>query len=206
MPNQNNSDVLQSLTYVPPVTQYNGVLILLREPNDPQKKKKPEYLRDNALWFRDVIAGKCLSDEWKDSAYRNRAISRYGNRFREMLKAIDSTETLRLESVVFGNINIEGGGDFVGVNYGKTDKAKRLEDILRALSTCGYTTRHAFVCLDLFQLIIKEKDTDLLKNEGFIYSNGKRMSKAVRGEIVYYEMLHPSRSPRIMYDFVSSIK
>lgn len=185
------------LAYVPPLEQYNGILILLREPNDPNKKTVNAYLEGNAEWFQDVINGR-PSPKYIDNKMRNKSIPRYGNRFREMLLSIEENQHLLLCDVIYGNLSAHGGNNAVGDQYWRIKKISRLNMILSELTIKGYNPKNVFVCQDLFKLIVSQKDTTVYPEKGLQYNKrDKRQNICYRNGIYYFEIIHPARSPRI---------
>ncbi len=186
------------IAHIPPTARYNGILIILREPNDPYNKYDDEFLEGNSLWFQDVIAGKTSTEKYLHDSLRNRSIGRYGNRFREMLEIVSYEKPLKLDDVVYANISFIGGKEKIGPEYAHVDKLSRLQEITDYLSANGYVTKIAFVCKDLFREIIQKPGKEVIVGNGIKYTNGKRMRTAVWNGIHFYEIIHPARCPGII--------
>lgn len=115
-----------------------------------------------------------------------------------MLSFVSHTQQLDLKDIIFGNIKIKGGGPSADKDYNSVDKLDRFHEILLFLNSNRYTTTHAFVCKEIFQLISQFNDADVVPDKGLMYSNKEQKGLAIWKGIQFYEILHPARSPRII--------
>ena len=165
---------LDQLVYYPK-TEYNGVLIILREPHIKDGTSPEESFLGNRRWFENLINDKSI----------NGRMTRYKNRFNEMLSLCNKT---CLSSVAFTNINVDGGGKTASPKYWKMDKVPILNDIIATVKpSIVFTTK------ELFNIVSKDTETQ----SGIEYNDGKVLRSVKIQETVYYEIDHPCYSKRI---------
>lgn len=165
---------LDQLVYYPGA-DFNGVLIILREPHIENGTSPEEAFLGNRHWFKYIISDKPLTG----------LMTRYKNRFNEMLKFCNRTD---FSLVAFTNINLDGGGRAASPKYWKMDKFPILNDIIAAVKpSIVFTTK------ELFNIVSKDTETQ----SGIEYSDGKVLRSVMIQETVYYEIDHPCYSKRI---------
>ena len=98
---------------------------------------------------------------------------------------------------MFANISFKGGKNTVGEEYWGTNKKARLVEIFSFLANYGYRTGCVFACIDLCRCISQLEGAVVYPEGGLVYSNGKRRKLIIWHDIHFYEIYHPSRSPRI---------
>lgn len=174
------------LTYYNP-ENFNGVLILLREPHDEGNCNYAQgALEGNRIWFQNIIT---------ENIKRSRQESQYRKRFIEMLTYCDECE---LKNVAFANIKLQGGGSNVSIEY-KSLKSENKRDNFRKIKAeieKSNTLKCVFTVWDIFDAIVKDAKTENGLNYGGKYKRNPRRKAEVDG-ITYYEIIHPCRSPRI---------
>lgn len=159
---------LSQLVYYPK-TDFNGVLIILREPHIMLGETPEEAFLGNRRWFENVISDKPMTS----------LMTKYKNRFGEMLRHCNKQG---LSSVAFTNINLDGGGKTASPKYWKTDKTPILHDIIDSVKpTIVFTTR------ELFNIISK----DVTTQSGIKYRHGKELRSVKAQDILYFEIFHP---------------
>ena len=190
---------MSRLTYYNP-QKFNGVLILLREPHDEGKHDNAQgALEGNKCWFENKIIPENpdLSQDEKTGKML-RLFRRYRNRFKEMLSYCGENT---LENVAFANIKSEGGGSSASVDYWSLTTEKKKENFKKIKEEIEKSNVLSFVFTvdDIFDAIIPEFERNGLIYNGKKYE-GKSFRKAEIDGITYCEILHPSRSPRIILE------
>lgn len=176
---------MSNLTYYPDdKTKFNGILILLREPHDERNISNASgALEGNKIWFQVIIG---------NNVKRTRQESRYRNRFIEMISYCGERE---IENIAFANIKLQGGGKNASSEYWNKDKKEPFDAIIEEIGK--ENLRYIFVLPEIFKLVTNEKSAEII-NSGIKYK-GQEPKQMVRIDgITYYEILHPSRSPRII--------
>ena len=177
------------LTYYNP-ENFNGVLILLREPHDEGKCNDAEGALDgNRIWFQNIIG---------ENIKRSRQESKYRKRFYEMLTYCGECE---LEKVAFANIKLQGGGSSASIDYNflteenKRDNFQKIKEEIEKSNALKYV----FTVWDIFDAIVSDTNTN---ENGIMYYGEKykdtHFSTAKIDGITYYKILHPCRSPGII--------
>lgn len=157
--------------YLSDEASFNGVLFLLREPNSDGAKT-------DKFWFKE-----CLENPIK----RTRTFKRIFNRFNAMLK--NYADNRDLKNCAFANINNMGGYSKIGENYNKANKKGIALD---KINTCN--AKIVFTCSDIFNALLEVAEASF---DGVEYNNGKKMRKFALNDVMMYEILHPSRSPKL---------
>ena len=176
---------MSNLTYYPDdKTKFNGILILLREPHDEKNISNASgALEGNKIWFQEIIS---------NNVRRTRQESRYRNRFIEMISYCGERE---IENIAFANIKLQGGGSNASSEYWEKDRKAAFNAIIEEIGK--ENLRYIFVLPEIFKLVANEKSVEII-NSGIKYK-GQEPKRRVRIDgITYYEILHPSRSPRII--------
>ena len=168
-----------------PEKDYNGVLILLREPNDPNSPEKL-VMEHNQSWIHMVLA----------TNEKGRSVSRYRNRFAEMLQYVGLNPETELSHIAYANIKQTGGGassDDEYWNLSSEEKKARF-----ALIQTQVNPQIVFTVYDIFNSITE--GTTVTRN-GIQYKRRKNPKrKAIdKNGIIYYEILHPSWSPKAIH-------
>ena len=177
--------------------EFNGIVFLLRESNDP----KP----DN-FWFRRVVMGDS-GDSYKDDARSKGAGTRYIKRFIEILESTpfnDDNPSVKFSqndlcNAIYCNIHPEYGESTKTTTY-KEVMEERSEAIIDMLSQ-----RHKelviFTCIDIYDNLKKYLSPVKEHDDGLRYSR-KTLPwfKAEKNscKIRIYKMYHPSRSGKIL--------
>ncbi len=185
---------------------FNGVLILMREPHISQKDKgQPveEIERKSHEWITKVLNqsfteadfAECKDEKERRSA--RGAITKYYNRFCELLTLIGkSAETL--PQIAYTNLHKEGGGATVDESY-KAILNKfnfcEFKEMIKPISNLEYI----LTCGDIFeklQSILPSNGCPDCSNLGLKYPSGRK--RAMKYEnVTIYEIAHPSRSPKL---------
>lgn len=175
------------LTYYNP-ENFNGVLILLREPHDEGKRDDAKgALEGNRIWFQNIIS---------ENIKRSRQESKYRKRFNEMLTYCGEHE---LEKVAFANIKLQGGGSSASIDYKsfadkiKNDNFQKIKEEIEKANALKYV----FTVKDIFNAIVSGTNAN---ENGINYGEkhkGKPSRKAEVDGITYYEIIHPCVSPKI---------
>ena len=180
-------------------SKYNGVLFLMREAH---KGKENMSLSDieqgNKEWLCRVIHyhddhNTHLNDDDIPSL-----ISRYGNRFAEILKVLP-IEDKSLENIAYVNINPYGGGSSASQKYSADLRSSekfetRMAEIFSRIPM--EDTKFIITCKDVFDKLLSIDEIQKDK-EGLKYKNGLvgRVGKKANEHIIYLEMKeHPCRS------------
>ncbi|MGI6654315.1 MAG: hypothetical protein ACOX55_09420 [Christensenellales bacterium] len=158
-----------------PEKEFNGVLIILREPHIMDGESPKEAFIGNRRWFEHVISEKPTTG----------LMTRYRNRFGEMLRYCHKNN---LSSVAFTNINLDGGGKTASSKYWGMEKAPILNDIIAAVKP-----EIVFMTRELFNIVSK----DIQTQNGITYENGKVLRSIKIRETVFYEIYHPCYPRRI---------
>lgn len=167
----------EDLVYFPN-GNYNGVLIVLREPHKKNGETAEEAVLGNRIWFEKVLSDQPMGN----------MISQYRNRFKEMLKICNENS---LSSIAFTNINPEGGGQNASNKYWKMNKAPIINDIIETAQP-----KVVFLLRELFEVITNDEPT----KEGIHYHSGKTLRMAEIKGIRLYEIYHPSYRRKIKID------
>lgn len=161
--------------------KFNGVLVILREPHDGNKDKMSVLLR-NKEWFKCVIS----PEKNVENKFPKRQLSKYHNRLTEMLGFVNTKD---LSQIAFTNINLQGGGASKSKLYDSINKEIVLSEIIEIVKP-----KIVFTVKDIFDSI----DSECIKN-GILYKNKtERCYSKKYNNIIYYEIIHPCRSPRII--------
>ncbi len=167
----------EQLVYYPE-TDFNGVLIVLREPHTEDAETDKAAFVGNQTWFKSITSDAKL--DHKASAYRNR--------FKEMLSICGEQ---KLSSCAFTNIKSTGGSETASKEYWKMDKAPIINDILETVKP-----KFVFVLWEIFDEISKSTTIQ----DGITYSGDKTKRKTERDGIVFFEIYHPSYRRKIVVD------
>ena len=193
--------------YLSSKEDFNGIVLLLREPNNKDKTVQDTKQTTDEFWFKKVLWDSDsyhkelkLKNEPDDKISKSkRAATKYINRFKEMLKAAKFDESYRFNAA-FCNIHPQ---------YGKTYKTKEYDEFLKTRPTeileylsSAHSNITIFTCRDIYDQLKKEKSLQLLQeDDGFIYKRNplkKFSAKYNSCNIIVYEIYHPSFSGRII--------
>lgn len=179
-------------------SHYNGVLFLMREAHKADNSEKQSAIdKGNKDWLERVIHYHYNHHTPLDVKDNPTAISRYGNRFAEILEQLP-VEDNNLESIAYANINPAGGGKTKGKEYNDRLKQldKRIADIFSVISE--EDTQFIILCRDAFDMLLSP--SKIQEGPGLKYRNNKigRAGKKTDGHIIYLEMIkHPCISPTL---------
>lgn len=187
--------------YVGNKEEFNGIIFYLREPNTEGKK-----VRD--FWFQQIILNKekYYNESEKTNCKKIKVdkmiASKFENRFSEMFKQLGMTDKT-LKDVVYCNVHSDFGEK--GITYEYTEAlncaTQKLETIIGNIEKDELII---FTCKDIFDELCGPCSWKIEK----IYDNGLKYNKRkdnmhyfchiINGKkITVYEILHPSRSPRL---------
>lgn len=170
---------------------FNGIIFLLREPND----KAPEQ---SEFWFRNVL----------DDIVKGHLASRYKNRFIEMLIATkfatDSKSAISLiKNAMYCNLHPE---------YGESKKTEEYDEIKVSRGTTfidTFSKEHQhnhltiFTVWDIYDIFLKHLGpVDETSDEGLQYKHNRKRcfhTKKNSCDLTVYEIAHPSRSSKIQH-------
>lgn len=173
---------------------FNGVLILMREPHVSEKDKGQsgeEIERKSDEWITNALKGTSLERE---------AVA-YHDCFQELLQCIKPGESL--SRIAYTNLYKKGGGGTKSqeyINCRKMYSKSQFDELIREF---GDKLECIFTCNDIFnRLKSKEvlyRDIALCPECGFSYSyQRQRQTKVTKkramkyGNIMIYEIMHPS--------------
>lgn len=173
------------IVYEPDAENFNGVLFLLREPHTDESPE--DTLIGNKKWFYLV----CDEENRK-----TRQSARYYNRFCEMLSYVQEENPLHS---AFTNLKLTGGGSIASKEYRKIS-AEEKKSIIDALVDNIDGLQFVFTCSDIFNSL--DGFCSSTDNNGIKYKGKKQvqMRRRVYRDITFFEILHPSQSPKIYCD------
>lgn len=159
---------LDQLVYYPKA-EFNGVLIILREPHIKHGETPEEAFLGNRRWFEHIISDRPMTS----------LMTRYKNRFCEMLRYCNKQG---LSSVAFTNVNLDGGGKTASPKYWRTDKKPVLNDIISSVKPST-----VLLPRELFNIV----SYNLTTQSGIEYEHGKVLRSIKIQEVLYFEIFHP---------------
>lgn len=198
--------------------EFNGIVFLLREPNDKKKDIKrvdgKEEEDNKFFWFKNVLCGGRIYNECDSEKDKKRSMTagtKYKNRFREMLRYIKHKDE-DLNDAIFCNVHPEWGNTYKSDEYEETKQpniVQKMKLIESRAQQCKVRTLTIFTCKDIYDILKKmyEKNGCLVKEEnemGLRYRYGRKKSMGmfrVQTEVCtinFYEMYHPSYGSGIM--------
>jgi len=184
-------------------SHYNGVLFLMREAHKANNsEKQPAIDKGNKDWLERVIHYHYNHHTPMDVDDNPTAISRYGNRFAEILEQLP-VEDKNLESIAYANINPDGGASSMSPEYRKIVASEelfkaRMDKIFSRIPK--EDTKYIITCREAFEAL---SPSDIQEDKGLKYRNGTtgRAGK-VAGHIICLEMIkHPCISPALETGF-----
>ncbi|MBQ4573149.1 MAG: hypothetical protein IJA80_07715 [Clostridia bacterium] len=186
---------------------FNGIVLLLREPNNKDKTVQDTKQTTEEFWFKKVLwdfdsyhKELTLKNEPDDKiAKSKRAATKYINRFNEMLKAAKFDESSKFNAA-FCNIHPEYGKPYKTDVYNDLLK-ERSKAILDYLSS-AHSNITIFTCRDIYAQL-KEYVQSSQEVDGFVYKRNtlkKFSAKYNSCNITVYEIYHPSFSGKILID------
>lgn len=166
-------------------TEFNGILFLLKEPNDPSVKE---------FWFKKVVNDMDCTyyntlEEGKSTA------TRFKNNFEKCLKQIENTVKYNLNDSAYMNLRPDGGESTESIKYEKLLKELSNQHerwkIIESLSP-----KIIFTCKKNYEKLktimnCENKDIDSgikYKNKALRYFESKINGK----DCAVYEIYHPS--------------
>lgn len=159
---------------------FNGVLVILREPNASDSGEK--LPADRAYeWIEKVLS---RDDMWEgiQQAKDKRAVSRYRHYFEKLLRQVFSGKKDRYH-IAFDNIIPDQGGKNASKEYRQYQYFS--ERVKRIVDTIG--PQYVFLCADVYDKIKEPGDKE---NHGVIYDN-KTLRCFSRDGVMYYAIYHP---------------
>ena len=166
-----------------PEHDFNGVLFILREPHDDQKRNLKDVFIGNRNWYVSVA-----------KTPENHLQAQYQNRFKEMLSVlgiIQQDQDALLHSA-FDNVKKTGGGPTASKTYrkmGADEKKARIIEMIEAVRP-----KNVFLPRDLYRII---SDDATEKAGGITYVHGAQFEKCSYMGATFYEIYHPAHRRRI---------
>lgn len=165
-------------------TNFNGVLFLLKEPHrDKNDNPQSENVWPERLLNDDMIHG---------TKYDRGAVTKFRNRFREMLPYVNLSAD-ELKNCAFFNVNPLGGGSVVSETYMKIDKGYTAKIIISDVNP-----KFIFTCSDIYSEL--KKEYFILPSDeivGIRYAN-KSLKSFNHHQRQFFEIVHPTRSPKVL--------
>lgn len=188
--------------YVGKKDNFNGIIFYLREPNNEGENTKSFWFKriitDKENYYKELEAAQC-----RKIATDKRTASKFIHRFREMFEQLDLSEK-KLQDTVFCNVNPNSGNKNVGNEYYEAfpHAAEKLETIVTNMDKKKLIV---FTCEDIFQKLYYSWKVDKIYEDGLKYQNKPRLhyfehtisNKESKIKVRVYEIIHPSRSPRL---------
>lgn len=176
-------------------SNFNGVLIILRESHKDEEDwtiSSEEIEKKSDKWIGNVLN---VNEELDKSLNRKEKITvtKFRNRFAEMLKFIGENGEYSIANIAFTNINLKGGGASVGKDYLEILKNYDFDELINGIENLKYI----FTCTEIFEKLRKKWNvTETREFDGIKYGNRQKRTFDYNN-IRVYEIYHPSRSPRI---------
>ena len=177
--------------------KFNGIVFLLREPNNSDKEKQE-------FWFKKVLydlEGYCQEQKEKGNSTvtTKRAATKYKNRFNEMIEYVRKKDDLK--NAVYCNIHPECGETYKTKQVSEAIKKGIPEEMLMFFSTLK-SDIIVFTCRDIYSSLLDSKKIRIKKQgKGLVYKK-KELScfecEVGNAKIIVYEIFHPSYSGRII--------
>ena len=186
--------------YLGPKEDFNGIVFMLKEPNQAQVLDENEDER--IFWFKNVLYGERIykeSDSKKDKRRSKTAATKYKKRFQEMLRQI-GYENDDLKNAIYCNVHPEWGSTHKSEEYDST-KYLNVVKKMKLLESCAKKMHSLtiFTCMDIYDILknLYKKNGFVQENEkGLIYKRGGEMGmfkvKTEVSTISVYKILHPS--------------
>ena len=194
--------------YLSSVKDFNGVVFLLREPNNKSKDDidSPKQVTEE-FWFKKVLDDfdsyhnelKLKNEPDNKITNRKRAATKYTNRFREMLISIRSDPN-SLNNAIFCNVHPDYGETYCTTEYKKVMPQNAVEIFEYLTSKHPHSDLNIFTCRDIYNTL-KDYLKILNEEDGLEYNKGiLNMFHTLCNShnITVYEIYHPSFSGRII--------
>lgn len=168
---------------------FNGIIFLLKEPNNPDGAKE--------FWFKNML----LSEErYLNSERKSKAVfSKFKNRFSEMIECTNTKKELK--DAIFCNVNPLKGKATVTQEFFEVLKSGKVEKMLYFFADLKDDIT-LFTCSDVYSYLFKsDKLPNKTKKSGLSFKNkplGCFTSEIGNTKITVYEIYHPSRSGKIL--------
>ncbi len=183
---------------------FNGILILLREPhvdNDDRNQTEDVIEHKSSEWIENVLNYSFQPEELAKMERREKTtISKFRNRFTELLEYIGKSGCI--SQIAYDNLQRRGGGATASKAYNEVLKKyekEAFEKIVTTIRNKGGKLECVFTCKDIYTRLHEILQGNTLQDcseKGIKYPSGKKQAMKY-GNIIIYEIAHPSRSPKL---------
>lgn len=167
---------------------FNGIVFLLKEPNNPSGT--------NEFWFKNML--ESTNKYMNETKISKGVFTRFKNRFSEMMKSKDDKK--ELEDSIFCNIHPEYGESSETKAVDEAIKEGKAEEMLEFFSTLKDEIT-VFACREIYRHLLESKKIKVvMKQPGLKYKKGILgcfVCEINNTKFIVYEIYHPSRSGRI---------